>query len=270
VCDAPDPNDLDGDGVANAADNCPALPNMDQADDDSDDVGDLCDGCPGDTNPACFTVGVLRDPSRVGHPAPGTHVEISGLVVTAVKNSTPKGRQLWVQDPAVSEFGGLVLYFGTASLPAGIAVGNTVDVAGTYEEFFELSEITSPTVSITGTTTPLTPMIVDPGMLATGGVRAEPLESMLVTVSNVMVTNPNPDGPTNDYDEFAVTGNLRVDDLIIDGCDPGSTATGCMGVAKTWGTLSGTYTITGVMTFSFSNTKLTPRSKTDDFDPDAP
>lgn len=39
---APDP-DGDGDGVLDSVDNCPAVPNADQADADSDNIGDLCD-----------------------------------------------------------------------------------------------------------------------------------------------------------------------------------------------------------------------------------
>jgi thrombospondin type 3 repeat protein len=38
--------DMDGDGVPNAADNCPSTPNPDQKDTDGDGVGDACDDCP--------------------------------------------------------------------------------------------------------------------------------------------------------------------------------------------------------------------------------
>jgi thrombospondin type 3 repeat protein len=41
-CDA----DRDGDGVRDAVDNCPSIPNPDQADTDHDGVGDACDNCP--------------------------------------------------------------------------------------------------------------------------------------------------------------------------------------------------------------------------------
>jgi len=37
---------MDGDGVANCFDNCPAEPNPNQADEDGDGVGDVCDECP--------------------------------------------------------------------------------------------------------------------------------------------------------------------------------------------------------------------------------
>ena len=40
------PDDLDGDGIDNVADNCPEKANADQADFDGDQVGDLCDLCP--------------------------------------------------------------------------------------------------------------------------------------------------------------------------------------------------------------------------------
>ena len=41
-------SDLDGDGISNEDDNCPLIPNADQADADNDDAGDLCDDCPED------------------------------------------------------------------------------------------------------------------------------------------------------------------------------------------------------------------------------
>ena len=40
------PADVDGDGVLNAADNCPERYNADQHDEDGDGVGDVCDNCP--------------------------------------------------------------------------------------------------------------------------------------------------------------------------------------------------------------------------------
>lgn len=40
------PPDFDGDGVADAVDNCPSVPNADQLDSDGDGIGDVCDLCP--------------------------------------------------------------------------------------------------------------------------------------------------------------------------------------------------------------------------------
>jgi MYXO-CTERM domain-containing protein len=44
-CAVVNPGDSDGDGVTDAADNCPSLANMGQEDGDADLVGDACDNC---------------------------------------------------------------------------------------------------------------------------------------------------------------------------------------------------------------------------------
>ncbi len=44
--------DTDGDGITDASDNCPTVPNPDQADRDGDGVGDACDDCPDTPDPA--------------------------------------------------------------------------------------------------------------------------------------------------------------------------------------------------------------------------
>jgi uncharacterized repeat protein (TIGR01451 family) len=65
VCTTPCPADpapdTDGDGVPDAVDNCPGIPNANQADGDSDGTGDVCDGCPADpgkTSPGVCGCGV--------------------------------------------------------------------------------------------------------------------------------------------------------------------------------------------------------------------
>ena len=49
ICGAP--LDSDGDGIADATDNCPKIANASQADADSDAIGDACDACPSQAAP---------------------------------------------------------------------------------------------------------------------------------------------------------------------------------------------------------------------------
>lgn len=46
-----DPNDVDGDGIPNAADLCPNRRDPTQHDEDGDHIGDACDNCPAVANP---------------------------------------------------------------------------------------------------------------------------------------------------------------------------------------------------------------------------
>lgn len=47
LCD----DDMDGDGILNARDNCISVYNPDQLDDDGDGPGNVCDNCPKVYNP---------------------------------------------------------------------------------------------------------------------------------------------------------------------------------------------------------------------------
>jgi hypothetical protein len=55
------PDDTDGDGVADADDNCPDDPNADQANADGDALGDVCDACPNDAENDVDGDGVCGD-----------------------------------------------------------------------------------------------------------------------------------------------------------------------------------------------------------------
>ena len=100
--------------------------------------------------------------------------------------------------------------------------------------------------------------LIQPPEIATDGAKGEAYESMLLSVGAVTITNINPDDP-NDYDEFSVTGDLRIDDGVSDAAVPGGLGNDCpLGTA-----FDG---ITGILGWSFSNTKLQPRDAADVLD----
>ena len=243
-CEPPSADDFDADGVPNDTDNCPSVSNADQLDSDGDLKGDACDACPEDANPGSagcpLSVRALRDPTDPDHPALLSVVSISDLVVTAV------GTQgFHAQDPAEADFGAVYVYTGSAP---SVAEGDVVRVDGTYEEYFELSEITGPTVVVTGAAALPEPILVSACDIGTSGASAEAYESMLVRVESVTVTNSNPDGGS-DFGEMEVGGCLRVDDRYY------------AGYART---LGAAYTaIQGPLFYSFSNFKLLPRRADD-------
>jgi hypothetical protein len=234
TCAPPDPTDLDRDGVLDTVDNCPRVPNPGQEDADGNGVGDVCEV-------TALTIYDVRDLTRPLHPTEGSAVTVDGVVVTAVYS-----RGAFVQEPGGGPFSGILVYLG--SLPT-VAVGDIVDVSGTYEEYSGDSEISSPTITVTGSGTPLAPEVVVPADVATGGPMGEGYEGVLVSIEGVAVTNANPDAPA-EYNEFAVTAGLRVDDMIyLIAPDP---------------VVGDTFTrITGVLHFTYGDFKLEPRDAAD-------
>ncbi len=254
TCPALDGADTDGDGWANGIDNCPEIRNGTQVDTDQDGKGDHCDSCAEKNSgfAACaLSVEAVRNPAHPAHPASGSKVTLAGLYVTAVRPNTGGLRGFYVQDTSLKPFSGIFVF--TKGTAPGVSVGNQITVTGTYEEFYDFSEISSPSITVTnaGTTLPFGPVtITNPADLATGSAQAEQWESMLLSIAGVQVTNMNPDAP-KDFDEFSVTGNLRIDDEIYEALD------------NTYSVGTAFSKITGVLTYSFSQRKLLPRSAAD-------
>lgn len=111
----------------------------------------------------------------------------SGIYVYSPANAVSPGDRVTITGA------NLVVYFGQRQLMAGSVV-----------------------VEATGQALP-SPLVVDPGDVATGGSRASSLESVLITVTGVSVTSISPPakgGDTMPNNEFVVTGGLRVNDSL--------------------------------------------------------
>lgn len=77
------PVDSDGDGIADASDNCPTVANANQADGDGDLIGDVCDPCPADANPNNGPCPATVYAVRAGSWPTGAKVSVPDVIVTA-------------------------------------------------------------------------------------------------------------------------------------------------------------------------------------------
>ena len=245
------PGDIDGDGESTADDNCPWLANADQTDTDGDGKGDGCDPCPEEYNPGdtgcTLELSDIRDTSSALHPGSGAEVRIEGVVVTGVRS----GSGLYVQDPDASTYGGIFIYDAGTYSSGTVSAGDVITASGVYSEYYGLSQIGDPEITVTATGASVDPIVIEaPCDVGTGGTLSEPLEAMVVTVSDVSVTNSNPDAPS-DYGEFELDECLRVDDQLSEVLVP----------QPPEGT---TYsTLTGVLTYTYGHAKLEPRGPED-------
>lgn len=238
-----DATDRDGDGVDNDTDNCPEVYN-DQADRDADGTGDACDACPDEPNSgggACLaTVAGIR----AGEFPDGSAVRIEGVVVTALR----EGEGFFVQVPGATEYGGVYVFDMGANV---VVPGDVVSVEASTLEYYGMTELTDASATVTGSAAVPDPLELDACEVAAD---AGPTQSMLVTFTDLTVTDENADAADGDaepdYDEYVVNGCLRVDDFLDVSLDqlPLDTHLG---------------RLTGVMVFSFDNPKVAPRSAAD-------
>jgi imidazolonepropionase-like amidohydrolase len=250
TCDPFDPTDRDDDGVTNDEDNCPAMANTDQADADSDGLGDLCDPCSDFANPGnTGCPGTIYD-IWSGTTAVGTKVLIQDAIVTAAGEDGS-----FIQYPSdAADFSGVEqsgIYVYMPDVAPAPTRGDRIDVSATVSEFGGVAQLQGPdavTINSSANTLP-TPVDVAAADVATGGADADAYVGVLIRIGSVTVTDANPDAP-DDFNEFSVSGGLRVDDLLyLIEPDPvvGDSFNG----------------IVGILNSSFSNSKLEPRDEND-------
>ena len=197
----------------------------------------------------------LQNPDCPEHPfpepteAPGLTVELKDVVVTAVFGDTT-----FVQDPQGGPYSGIAVF--THGLPAldVIQPGMVMDIVGSYTEYFQNSQVRLTSWEQVGSQAVPEAFVIHPHHVSTNGAISEWFEGVLVRVENVETIHTKPDCP-QDWGEFLVTGNLRVDDA---GNRPPPEI-------PLWDArLGDKFTaITGPMTYLFGNTKIEPRTAAD-------
>lgn len=257
TCTTVNPNDRDGDGVLNAADNCPDNANPTQTDTDMDGKGDACDVCPMDSNPGTqgcpTTIYKIKNRTAPGAIPLGTVVTVTNALVTG-EGTNGFFVQLKAGDPGftTADFSGLFVFTGTASpFLTAIAVGNRVSISGTVTDFngqIELDGVSDVTVTNAAVEPAPDPVMATAAEITTGGTRAAALESVVVRIGAASITAVNAA-----FGEFTVMegggGSLVVDDFLFLQPSPM--------VNQTFAS------VTGVLAFRNSASKLEPRSAAD-------
>jgi hypothetical protein len=150
------------------------------------------------------------------------------------------------------DFSGIFVFTGT---PPAVTAGTRVTITNaTVQNYFGQLELTGGMVMAGAMGAPPAPVMIANAMeVATGGARAMALEGVLVRVDNVTVTNTMPapgGGETAPTNEFEVTGTLRVDDALY--------------LTEPFPAMGENFaSITGVLAFQRSNSKLLPRAAAD-------
>ncbi len=126
--------DRDGDGVTDAADNCPDADNPIQEDMDADGIGDACDACPAIANPGGGACPVTIYDLKGGALPVGTAVSLRGALVTA-RSFGGYFLQVKAGDPGYlgPDFSGVWV----AQAGSAVAPGDRVDVTSArLDNFF--------------------------------------------------------------------------------------------------------------------------------------
>ena len=211
MCEMFDPNDRDSDGVPNGMDNCPNIPNMDQANMDGDDKGDLCDPCPDRENN-----GTAGCPSTVYEVNGGTLMEGTRVVITdmIVTGAGEDGFYAQLDEMSADfnglDFSGIYVYApGAMTQPMR---GDRVTVDGGIGSFQGGIQIVDPAVTVDGGGMSPMPTMVAQDDLVRMGSKGEAYEGLLVQISMATVADVS---KYDNFGEIGLASGLSVDDTLF-------------------------------------------------------
>lgn len=189
----------------------------------------------------CYEIQGQEDES----PYDGEDVTVTGIVTVGASEyyaGTGTAQYAVIEDAPGGEWSGVVLY-GYDGVLTGLLRGDSVVVSGYVSEFNGLTEVVVSTVDLDdpGHSVP------DPEAITTADVALEKWEGVLVSVSDVTVTDDD-----LGYGEWHVddgSGDARIDDMGDYSYSPS--------VGNTFSE------IIGVCFYSFDNSKIEPRDDSD-------
>lgn len=172
--------------------------------------------------------------------APGTAVELHGVIVTAVDTFGARTGALWIEEPGGGERSGVQVFNAPIAQVSSLAVGDIIDLTGAVKSEFAISsdksgrtvtELQAPkggamTVTKTGTGTVPAPIVVDAlaiGQKSTQSARDvewEKWEGVLVTVNSVSALGApsciTSGGVCTDstFESFSITGVAKAESSL--------------------------------------------------------
>lgn len=212
---------------------------------------------------------------------PGTPVELTGKVVTAIDNFGARKGNFWIGEEGGGEFSGVLVFGAPLDQVALLAVGDKVDITGAEKTEFALVSDTSGrtttelqpvsggvmTVTKVGTGTLPTAHVIDSAILrnmdeATRFAEYEKWEGVLTRVENVSVVGGisqiGGSMPDPTFREFVVTGALHIDSSLAN-IPAVADGGGAVDLVHTGDCLA---SVTGIGDYFFSY-KILPRATSD-------
>ncbi|HUU03303.1 MAG TPA: lamin tail domain-containing protein [Myxococcota bacterium] len=203
------------------------------------------------SNDNSISIYAIQNPSEANHPAEDSAVLVKGVIVTTPMDSQTDPDGFWVEEPAGGKYSGVYVF--VRGLGVTVSQGDKVDITGTYVENYEQSEIKAATVTVVGSDSLPAPADVSASAVHTGGADAEAYEGVIVRVQNVYVSSamiPGSDGL--DHGDFGVKESGGNDELIV-------TPTFDFNYDYTRNANDQFNAISGVLEFTFSEFRLSPR-----------
>jgi len=169
--------------------------------------------------------------------------------VVVISPPTFIGDMFYVMDPMGGEHSGIAV-FVYEEQGLDVAIGDRVTLTGVYQEYYDQSQVVLDDITdieVLGAGEVPGAEIVAAADVATGGMRQENYEGVLVRIENATVT-----GVADDHGVWEVDGALKVEGLFF--------------TDDTWvrPAVDTAYaSITGVMTYTFEEAKLAPTALAD-------
>jgi hypothetical protein len=223
----------------------------------------------------------VLDVSNGDSPYVGDTVTVTGIVTASYQ--TGDLGYLYIQDPTANEFAGIFAEGGPTSVFA-LNRGDEVTVQGVVESQFGLTKLQVISATSTGNTGTITPVVLDPSdpaFFGSGSDELERYEGMLVRFENPMPMGRVWVNGTLSFGEYLVGSgqNATVSARVLAGRQSGTSAQSSLDVSYISDTarygsglnvtpiqVDTTFNmdaLEGMMYYSFSNFKLTPRNNND-------